>query len=80
MALAKTEIRLNLIELWGYHLADAIEEYNEHIDFSTIPPADFKDECINYLIYCFDNEMLGSEINYKDIVYDTAKSYNMWNW
>lgn len=80
MALVKDRIQINLIEIWEHRLEDAIDEYNEHLDFSNVPPADFKDECINYLIYCFDNEMLGSEINYKDIVYDTAKSYNMWNW
>ena len=39
---------------------------------------EFKEECINAIAYYFENEMLGLEINYNDIVSDTAAAYEIW--
>ena len=69
---------LNMIEVWDNGLIDAIERYKEYIDFSIMPLDEFKQECIDLINYYFENEMIGLEINYNDIVSDTAKDYNMW--
>ena len=39
---------------------------------------EFKEECINYITFYFDNDMISLEPNYNDIVIDIAKSYEMW--
>ena len=69
---------LNMIEVWDNGLTDAIERYKEYIDFSIMPLDEFKQECIDLISYYFENEMIGLEINYNDIVSDTAKLYKMW--
>ena len=69
---------LNMIEVWDNVLTDAIERYKEYIDFSIMPLDEFKQECIDLISYYFENEMIGLEINYNDIVSDTAKLYKMW--
>ena len=69
---------LNMIEVWDNGLTDAIERYKEYIDFSIMPLDEFKQECIDLINYYFENEMIGLEINYKDIVSDTAKNYDLW--
>ena len=69
---------LNMIEVWDNGLTDAIERYKEYIDFSIMPLDEFKQECIDLIGYYFENEMIGLEINYNDIVSDTAKVYKMW--
>lgn len=69
---------LNMNEVWNYGLTDAIERYKEYIDFSIMPLDEFKQECLDLINYYFENEMIGLEINYNDIVSDTAKDYDMW--
>ena len=69
---------LNMNEVWDYGLTDAIERYKEYIDFSIMPLDEFKQECLDLINYYFENEMIGLEINYNDIVSDTAKDYDMW--
>ena len=69
---------INMIEVWDNGLSDAIERYKDYIDFSIMPLDEFKQECIDLISYYFENEMIGLEINYNDIVSDTAKDYSMW--
>ena len=69
---------INMIEVWDNGLSDAIERYKDYIDFSIMPLDEFKQECIDLINYYFKNEMIGLEINYNDIVSDTAKDYEMW--
>ena len=69
---------LNMNEVWDYGLTDAIERYKEYIDFSIMPLDEFKQECIDLINYYFENEMIGLDVNYNDIVSDTAKDYDMW--
>ena len=71
-------VLVNLAEVWENGIDDAIEEYKDYLDFSSMPAAEFKEECIKEIAYYFDNEMIGLEINYKDIVSDTAKNYDLW--
>ena len=68
---------INMIEVWDNGLTDAIERYKEYIDFSIMPLDEFKQECIDLIGYYFENEMLGNEINYNNIVIDTAQAYEM---
>ena len=42
-----------------------------------MPLDEFKQECIDLITYYFENEMLGNEINYNNIVIDTAQAYEM---
>lgn len=69
---------LNMIEVWDNGLTDAIERYKEYIDFSIMPLDEFKQECLDLINYYFENEMIGLDVNYNDIVSDTAKDYDMW--
>ena len=72
-------IWVNLAEVWEFGIVDAIERYREFIDFSIIPYDEFKNECIDSIVYSFENDTLGNEIFYNDIVSDTAKANEMWN-
>ena len=69
---------LNMIEVWDNGLTDAIERYKEYIDFSIMPLDEFKQECLDLINYYFENEMIGLDVKYNDIVSDTAKDYDMW--
>ena len=69
---------VNMIEVWDNGLTDAIERYKEYIDFSIMPLDEFKQECLDLINYYFENEMIGLDVNYNDIVSDTAKDYDMW--
>ena len=71
------EIIVNISAVWRNNLTDAIEDNKEYIDFSIMPYDEFMEECLNLITYYFDNEMLGNEINYKTLVLDTAKVYEM---
>ena len=75
----KGQIWINVMEYWNNSLDDAIERYEEYIDFSMMPLEEFKQECIDLLIYYFENEMLGNEVNFDSIVGNIASSYEMWN-
>ena len=69
---------LNLAEVWENSIDDAIDYYSEYLDFTVMPLEEFKEECITIITDYFDNDMIGLDINYKDIVSDTAKIYEMW--
>lgn len=71
------ELMVNLVELWGNNIDDAIESNKDYIDFSAMPYEEFKEECINLIKYYFDNEMMGLELNYNNLVLDTAAAYEM---
>ena len=71
------DILLNFTEIIENNIIDAIEDNKEYIDFSVMTYDELKEECINLIKYYFDNEMIGLEINYNDIVIDMAKTYNM---
>ena len=74
---AKREIWVNMVEIWDNNITDAIEDNKDYIDFSIMPYDEFKEECFNLISYYFDNDMLGNEINYNNLVLDTAKDYDM---
>ena len=69
---------VNLAEVWENCIDDAIDYYSEYLDFTVMPLAEFKEECITIITDYFDNDMIGLDINYRDIVSDTAKIYEMW--
>ena len=69
---------VNLAEVWENCIDDAIDYYSEYLDFTVMSLAEFKEECITIITDYFDNDMIGLDINYKDIVSDTAKIYEMW--
>ncbi len=69
---------LNLAEVWNNCIDDAIDYYRDYLDFTVMPIEEFKEECIREITYYFDNEMIGLEINYNDIVSDMAKTYELW--
>ena len=69
---------LNLAEVWNNCIDDAIDYYRDYLDFTVMPIEEFKEECIREITYYFDNEMIGLEINYNDIVIDMAKTYELW--
>lgn len=71
-------VLVNMSEIWQNNIDDAIEHYKDYLDFSSMPMDEFREECLNLIAYYFDNEMIGLEINYNDIVYDTAKTYGLW--
>ena len=73
----KREIWVNLAEVWEYGITDAVERNDGYIDFSIMPLEEFVQECIDLIIYYYGNEMLGNEINYNNIVIDTAQDYDM---
>ena len=73
----KREIWVNLAEVWEYGIIDAIERNTDYIDFAIMPHNEFIQECIDLIAYYYENEMLGSEINYNNIVIDTAHTYDM---
>ncbi len=68
---------INMADVWNNGIDDTIEEWRECLDFSKLPEAELKEECISLIRYYFDNEMMGLEPDYKAIVIDTAKSYEM---
>ena len=70
-------IMVNLLDIWGNNIEDAIENNKEYLDFSVMPYDEFKEECINLLTFYFDNEMLSIEPNYNNFVLDTARDYEM---
>ncbi len=70
-------IMVNLLDIWGNNIEDAIENNKEYLDFSVMPYDEFKEECINLLSFYFDNEMLSIEPNYNNFVLDTARDYEM---
>lgn len=69
---------VNVAEVWQNFIDDAIVSNEDYLDFSVMPMDEFKEECLNLITYYFDNDMIGLEPNYNDIVIDTAKSYEMW--
>lgn len=69
---------VNVAEVWQNCIDDAIVSNEDYLDFSVMPMEEFKEECINLITYYFDNDMIGLEPNYNNIVIDTAKSYEMW--
>lgn len=69
---------VNVAEVWQNCIDDAIVSNEHYLDFSVMPMDEFKEECLNLITYYFDNDMIGLEPNYNDIVIDTAKSYEMW--
>lgn len=69
---------VNVAEVWQNCIDDAIVSNEDYLDFSVMPMDEFKEECLNLITYYFDNDMIGLEPNYNDIVIDTAKSYEMW--
>lgn len=69
---------LNLAEVWNNCIDDAIDYYRDYLDFTVMPIEEFKEECISEISYYFDNEMIGLELNYNDIVSDMAKTYDLW--
>lgn len=69
---------VNVAEVWQNFIDDAIVSNEDYLDFSVMSMDEFKEECINLITYYFDNDMIGLEPNYNDIVIDTAKSYEMW--
>lgn len=71
------EIWVNLMAIWENSIIDAIENNEDYIDFNIMPLDEFKQECIDLITYYFENEMLGNEINYNNIVIDTAQAYEM---
>ena len=71
------EIWVNMVDIWEYNLTDAIERYEDCLDFSVMSVDEFKEECIKTITYYFENEMLGNEINYNNLVCDTAAVYEM---
>ena len=68
---------VNMAEVWENNVTDAIEENREYLDFTVMPLDEFKQECIEEIRYYFDNDMIGLEINYNNLVTDTAKTYGM---
>ena len=68
---------INLAEVWNNALDDTIEMWRECLDFSKLSREEFKEECVSLIKYYFDNEMIEVEPNYRNIVFDTAKSYEM---
>ncbi len=75
----KGQIWISITDYWNNSIDDAIERNKEYIDFSVLPLDEFKQECIELLTYYFENEMLGDEVNFDNIVGDIASSYEMWN-
>ena len=75
----KSQIWINIMDCWNNSIDDAIERNKEYIDFSVLSIDEFKQECIELLTYYFENEMLGDEVNFNNIVGDIASSYEMWN-
>ena len=71
-------VLVNLAEIWQFNIDDAIEHYKDYLDFTSMSMDEFRDECLNQIAYYFENEMIGLEINYNDIVSDTAKIYEIW--
>ena len=71
-------VLVDMAEVWSNGVEDAIEYYEDYLDFSLMTREEFKEECINAIAYYFENEMLGLEINYNDIVSDTAAAYEIW--
>ena len=71
-------VLVNVIEVWQNCIDDAIVSNEDYLDFSVMSMEEFKKECINYITFYFDNDMISLEPNYNDIVIDTAKSYEMW--
>lgn len=72
---------IDIIELknvWEYGIDEAIKENSDYINFTTISQEDLRNECLDYIKYCFDNDMIGLEVNYKNVVIDTAKTYEAW--
>lgn len=69
---------VNVAEVWQNCIDDAIVSNEDYLDFSVMPMDEFKEECLNLITYYFDNDMIGLEPNYNDIVIDTAKSYEIW--
>lgn len=69
---------VNLAEVWNNCIDDAIDYYSDYLDFTVMPVEEFKEECINEITYYFDNDMIGLDINYNDIVSDMAKTYELW--
>ena len=71
-------VLVNMAEVWSNGIDDAIDYYEDYLDFSSMEREEFKEECIKVIAYYFDNEMIGLEINYRDIVSDTAAAYEIW--
>ncbi len=71
-------VLVNVIEVWQNCIDDAIVSNEDYLDFSVMSIEEFKEECINYITFYFDNDMISLEPNYNDIVIDIAKSYEMW--
>lgn len=71
-------VLVDMAEVWSNGIDDAIEYYEDYLDFSLMTREEFKDECIKAIAYYFDNEMLSLEINYKDFVIDTAEAFEIW--
>ena len=69
---------VNMAEVWSNGIDDAIAYYEDYLDFSAMTIEEFKEECIKLIAYYFENEMIGLEINYYDIVSDTAEAYEIW--
>ena len=68
---------VNMREVWENNIIDAIEYHKDYIDFTVMPVEEFIEECINVIEYYFDYEMIGLDINYRNIVIDTANTYEM---
>lgn len=73
----KREIWVNLAEVWEYGIVDAIERNADYIDFAIMPHNEFIQECIDLITCYYENEMLGSTINYNNVVIDAARTYDM---
>ena len=71
-------VLVDMAEVWSNGIDDAIDYYEDYLDFSLMTREELKEECIKVIAYYFDNEMLGLEINYNDIVSDTAAAYEIW--
>lgn len=73
-----TNVVINAAEIWQNAIDEAIEQYKDYLDFSVMPLEEFKAECLETVAYYFDNDMIGLDTNYKDVVSDTAKLYEIW--
>ena len=71
------ELLVNMMEVWENNVIDAIEANREQFNFTLMPYDELKQECLEAIKYYFDNEMIGIDFNYNNLVLDTAKSYNI---
>lgn len=75
----KENLNSDLQDVWEYGIDDAIEENADYIDFTVISKEDLRSECLEYIKYCFENDMISLEPDYNNIVIDTARNYDAWN-